>query len=147
MAVAVMRKLFEWIMSCRLFEWVTTFMMLGIAATILMSPDSLGRGAFRWMLVVGFTPLGLGLFFAVVGGLRCVALYANGRWCLWGPRLRALGAVCGAFIWAWMALALVFLTTETGTLSLGIFNWIALALGEIVSCARAGSDVRTKPGY
>jgi hypothetical protein len=141
------RRLFEWLLTCRLFEWVTTFIMLGMAATIIASPSSLEKGAFRWMLVVGFTPVVLGMFVGIVGAIRCVALYANGRSCLWGPRLRALGALGGAFIWVWMGLALVYLTNDTGTLSLGIFNWFGLALGEMVSCARAGSDVRAKPVY
>lgn len=141
-----MRRLINNLLTCRLFEWVTTFIMLGMAATIIASPQTLERGAFRWMLVVGFTPLVLGLILVALGGLRCVALYVNGRWALWGPRLRLVGALGGAFIWFWMALALIFLTNDTGTLSIGIFNWIGLTLGEIVSCARAGSDVRTKPG-
>lgn len=87
----------------------------------------------------------LAAFFGIVGGLRCAALYMNGRSPLWGPRLRFVGALAGAFIWGWMGLSLIMLTKDTGTFSIGIFNWIGLALGEIVSCARAGSDVRSKP--
>lgn len=134
-----------WMMSCRLFECVTTFIMLCTAATILASPATIERGAFRYMLVVGFTPLLLGLFFAVVGILRAVGLYGNGHWPMWGPRLRALGAGLGAFIWFWMAFALVMLTSETGTLSVGTFNWVGLAFGEVISCRRAGADVRSTP--
>lgn len=138
-----MTRALTWLLQCRLFEWVTTFIMLGMAATIIASPDTLARGAFRYMLVAGFTPLVLGAFFTLVGGVRLVALYINGRSKLWGPRLRMLGALGGAFVWSWMAIALVVLTQDTSTLSLGIFNWIGLVLGEVVSCARAGSDVRT----
>jgi hypothetical protein len=140
-----MNPIFCVLLRCRLFEWVTTFIMLGMAATIIVSPATIQAGAFRYMLVVGFTPIVLGMFFCVIGGVRIVALVVNGRSPVWGPRLRAVGALGGAFIWAWMALALLMLTRDTGTMSLGIFNWIGLTLGEVVSCARAGSDVRTKP--
>lgn len=138
-----MTRAINWLLHCRLFEWVTTFIMLGMSATILASPLTIQTGAFRYMLAIGFTPTLLGLFFAIVGGVRIVALVLNGHSRVWGPRLRALGALLGALIWAWMGIALVVLTKDTGTLSLGIFNWIGLTLGEIVSCARAGSDVRT----
>lgn len=140
-----MSRLIVMLSTCRLFEWVTTFIMLGMAVTLFISPATIRGGAFRYMLVVGFTPLLLGLFFAIVGGLRVCALVANGRSAVWGPRLRALGAIAGAFIWAWMALALVYVSRDTGTLSLGVFNWVGLTLGEIVSCARAGWDVRAGP--
>lgn len=139
----VMSGLYNWILTCRLFEWVTTFIMLGMAVTIILSPHTIEVGAFRYMLVVGFTPLLLGLFFAIVGGVRIMALIVNGRSGLWGPRLRAIGAILGAIIWAWMGIALVVLTNDTGTLSLGIFNWVGLTIGEVISCARAGSDVRS----
>lgn len=132
-------------LTCRLFEWVTTFIMLGMAATVIASPDTIEKGAFRYMLVAGFTPLVLGVFFVVVGSIRVGALYANGRSEVWGPRLRIVGALAGIFIWSWMGVALVMLTRDTGTLSLGIVNWIGLALGEVISCARAGSDVRPIP--
>lgn len=141
-----MTRAIGWLLSCRLFEWVTTGIMLGMAATIITSPATIEVGAFRYMLVAGFTPLVLGVFLTVVGSIRLGALYANGRSTLWGPRLRMVGALGGAFIWSWLALALVVLAIrETGTPPLGIFNWIGLAAGELVSCARAGSDVRSTP--
>jgi hypothetical protein len=138
----MMTRFLAWLLTCRLFEWVTTIIMLGMAATIIAYPDTLARGAFRYMLVAGFTPLGLGLFFSVVGCVRLTALIINGRSPTWGPRLRAVGAVGGVFIWSWMAVALAYLANDTGVPSIGIFNWVGLTLGEIVSCARASSDVR-----
>lgn len=142
-----MSRLIPWLLTCRLFEWVTTLIMLGMAVTIIASPETVERGAFRWMLVVGITPLVLGLLFVVIGGVRISALIVNGRSSLWGPRLRCYGAIGGGIIWAWLAIALVMLTNDTGTLSIGIVNYAGLALGEVVSCARAGSDVRTCPDH
>lgn len=139
-------RLMGCLLTCRLFEWVMTFVMLGMAGTIVASPDTIGKGAFRYMLAVGLTPLAVGLFFWIVGLVRVVALVLNGKSPLWGPRLRAIGAAGGALIWAWMAVALVYLTVDTGSLSLGIFNWVGLAFGEIISCVRAGADVRSNPG-
>lgn len=137
-----MTRVLTWLQQCRLFEWVTTFVMLGWAVTIVIWPDTITIGAFRWMLVAGFTPLVLGLFFAIVGGIRISALVVNGRSELWGPRLRAFGAVAGGIIWAWLAIALIFLVNETSAPSPGIWTYLGLMLGEIVSCTRAAADVR-----
>ena len=145
--MTIPQRFFYCLMNCRLFECVTTFVMLGMAATIIVSPLTIQRGDYRYMLVAGFTPLTLGLFFTIVGSLRVVALYANGRWILWGPRLRALGAAAGALMWSWLCIALGYLTVGTGILPLELFVWLGLAAGEILSTARAGADVRTKPGH
>lgn len=144
--MTISRRFLDWLMACRLFECVTTFVMLGMAVTIIASPVTIERGDYRYMLVAGFTPLVLGLFFTIVGILRVVALYGNGRFS-WGPQLRALGAAAGAVMWCWLCIALGYLTIVTGIVPLEIFNWLGLAAGEIVSMARAGADVRTKPGH
>lgn len=140
------RRLIGFLLTCRLFEWVMTFIMLGMACTIVYAPETIGKSAFRYMLVIVASPLAIGMFFWIVGAVRVVALLLNGHSPLWGPRLRAIGALGGALIWAWMAVALIYLTNDTGSPSLGIFNWVGLAAGEIISCARAGADVRTNPG-
>jgi hypothetical protein len=134
-------RLMQRLIALRLFECVTTLILLGLAATVVASPATIERGEFRYMLVK-FTPLALALLFAALGMLRLVALYANGRWPMWGPRLRAIGACGAAMLWAWMALALIVMTRDTGALPLAAAACIGLALGEIVSCAVAGSDVR-----
>lgn len=126
----------------RLFEWMTTGMMVGIVFTIAWTPATIQVGAFRYLLALGFTPTLLFVFFAVVGFARAASLYSNGRWPVWGPRGRAAGALLGGFIWGQMALALIFLTKDTGTLSIDIPVYVFLALGEAISCYRAAVDVR-----
>lgn len=145
--MTIPRRFFDWLMACHLFECVTTFVMLSMAVTIIALPATIQRGDYRYMLVDGFTPFVPGLFFAVVGVVRVVAFYGNGNWPLWGPRLRALGAAGGAFAWFWICTSLGYLTIVTGTLPLEIFVWFGLTAGEILSMARAGADVRTKPGH
>lgn len=124
----------------RLFEWVMTVAMIGVAVIMIVSPRSIEVGAFRYTLVLLGSPLLMTVFFALVGGFRAFALWGNGK-LKHGPRLRAAGAVLGALMWAQMALALVFLTGDTGTLSVGIPVYAALSGGEIISCYRAMRDV------
>lgn len=124
----------------RAIEWLTTCMMLGIAVSIAVTPQTVARGSFRYLLELGLTPAGLAVFFFLVGIARALALYLNGRWHPYGPRLRAGGALFGAMIWALMALALAYLTFETGTVSVGVPVYACLAGAEIYSCLRAGAD-------
>lgn len=128
-------------LASRLFEWVAACSMLGIAVTLAASPATIQRGSFRYMLDAGLTPSLLGPFFALVGVLRIIALYANGEWKPWGPRCRAAGALLGALIWGQMALALAQLTKDTSTISLGIPVYFCIILGELFSCYRAAADV------
>jgi hypothetical protein len=127
----------------RLFEWMTTLMMLGIAVVLAVTPASIALGSFRYLELAGFTPVMLGTAFMAGGALRIVALYLNGRSRVYGPRLRAAGALLGAFVWAEMAIALVHLTPVVGTISIGVPVYCFLALGEMMSCYRAATDVRS----
>jgi hypothetical protein len=126
-----------------LFEWCVTFMMVGIALCVFLTPKTIEMGAFRFMIGVGFTPMLTFLFFTACGVLRVIALYANGRW----PRgwiARCLGCVGGMILWSQMMVALVFLTATTQTLSLGIPVYLVLTIGEFVSCYRVAYDAHLR---
>jgi hypothetical protein len=122
-----------------LFEWATATMMIGIALCILATPKTIEMGAFRFMLNAGFTPIVAVIIFAVAGFGRMFALFANGRF-VHGAQFRAWGAVLGVFMWFHMMLALILLTVETGTLSVGIPVYAVLMFGEIVSCYRVAYE-------
>lgn len=128
----------------RLFEWVMTAAMLGLAIEIAIWPGTIGASAFRYMLQVVGTQ-NLGTFFAVAGLLRIAALTANGRWPVYGPRIRAVAAGCGALIWFQMLIALFILAPKSGIPSPGIPVYLALTFGELISAYRAATDVRSKP--
>lgn len=122
-----------------LTEWTTTSMMIGIALCILLTPMTIEMGSFRYLRDFGFTA-GVAVFtFAAVGLLRIFALYANGRW-PGGWKARLAGSVAGAMVWAYMAYALLLLTRETGTLSIGIPVYACLSVAEVISCYRIGLD-------
>lgn len=123
----------------RLFEWVMTVAMLGLAIEIFFWPGTIGASAFRYMLRV-IQPELLGGFFLIVGLFRIAALYANGNWPKFGPRIRALAAGAAALIWGQMLFALFALAPHTGIPSPGIPVYLALTLGEMISAYRAATD-------
>lgn len=128
--------------SNRMFEWISTAMMLGIAATLLLSPKSIEFSAFRLMLDAGLTQRSVEVFFLMAGWLRIIALFANGRLPVYGPAARAFGALAGAFIWGQMSVALLGLSPVTGTIAPGVPVYFALVVGELLSCVRAVRDGR-----
>jgi hypothetical protein len=125
----------------RLFEWMTSLMMIGIALTIMFDSRTIQQGGFYLIQNVGLTPDVLGILFTVGGAVRMLALRANGVWPIWGPRLRASCALGGALIWCQMGIALVKWSASEGYLSIGCAVYFVLALGELISCWRAGFDM------
>ena len=126
----------------RMFEWVMTVAMLGIALEVAIWPSSLASGSFRILLVV-INPTGVALFFGAFGLLRIAALMANGNWPEHGPRMRAMGAGAAALMWGQMCVALVLITPDLGGVpSAGIPVYASLTIGELFSAYRAISDAR-----
>jgi hypothetical protein len=126
----------------RLFEWLTSLMMLGIAVVLAISPNSIANGNFHILLATGFTAALVGPLFTLCGVTRLLALYANGVWQPWGPYCRAAGALVGAGIWGQMLFALAYNSQFTNSLSMGLPVYLFLMVGELISCYRAASDVR-----
>lgn len=121
----------------RLFELATTIMMLGIAGFLMIWPNSIESGSFRYVLTVVSATTIVGIYMAI-GLARIAALIANGHWEFWGPIIRAIGAFVGAVVWAQMAAALFMLIAEVGTPpSIGIPVYAVLALFELISMYRA----------
>ena len=128
----------------RMFEWVMTFAMLGIALEISFWPSSIESGSFRLLLII-ISPTGLSLFFGAFGLLRIAALIANGSWPEHGPRMRAMGAGAASLMWGQMCIALFLITPNQGGVpSAGIPVYFALTIGELLSAYRAISDARPR---
>lgn len=125
----------------RLFEWMTALMMLGIAAVLIVSPNSISQSNFRLMLEVGFSQSTVLFLFLLFGLTRVIALYFNGSW-KYGYRTRAACALGGSFVWVQMVLALAGNTYVTGTISPGVPVYTVLVIGELISCYRAVRDER-----
>jgi hypothetical protein len=125
----------------RLFEWVMSVSMALLAVEIFVWPDALRDSAFQWVVLVlpvdliGAVLLGAGIF-------RCAALIANGSSMVIGPRVRAIGALCGAVIWMQFAGALIKFSVEQHSASPGIPFWFVFTLAELRITYRAVLDVR-----
>lgn len=124
----------------RLFEWITSGMMLGIALDIAYSPHAIAAGGFHLLQNLGLTPRVLIAFFLITGLARLGSLYANGHLPIYGPWCRVACAALGAFIWAQMMLSLVVWSEAGDYLSIGVPVYFFLMVGEIVSSAMAAKD-------
>lgn len=127
----------------RLFEWMTAFMMLGMAIVIAANPQTVRAGGFYLMTNIGFTAPVLAVLFTFGGCVRIAALFANGLWVSWGPKMRAGCALLGASIWVQMGVALIAWSAQSGYLSVGVPVYLFLTVGELISCYRAATDART----
>jgi hypothetical protein len=125
----------------RIVEWLCGAMLINFSFISLLSPDTLAAGSFKYITVLEVTPNIFGWSCGIVGVVRCLALYYNGWGLPWSARVRALCAIFGAAVFGVLGLSLVYLTRDTGTLSLGIGTHFLLALVELYSCLRAGADV------
>lgn len=127
----------------RLFEWVMTAAMLGLALEISIWPETIQASAFRFILLAVSTQF-LGWFFLVAGAVRIAALVANGSWPVYGPWVRAVASGAAALIWAQMDIALFILIPLNDAPSPGIPVYFALTIGELISCYRALSDAEPR---
>ncbi len=128
----------------RLFEWMTSLMMLGMAIVIGLNPQTVKVGGFYLLANIGLTAPMLGVLFTFISCARIAALVANGIWPTWGPRARAGCALMGAALWVQMMSALAAWSSHNGYISIGVPVYLCLTLGELISCYRAATDVRIR---
>lgn len=127
----------------RLFEWVMATAMVLLAVQTFVWPETLRTGAFYWLAVLMPGPF-IGIFLLLFGIARFGALVANGRSLVYGPFVRAFGALAGAVLWAQFELAMFADFTVKGPPSPGIPFFFAFTLAELYSAYRAANDVRIR---
>jgi hypothetical protein len=127
----------------RLFEWTMATAMVLLAAETFVWPRTLDASAFNWLTTL-LPGSFIGVFLLLFGVIRVAALIANGRSLVYGPRVRALGALAGAVLWAQFDLALIAAYTVKGPPSPGIPFWFTFTLAELYSAYRAASDDRSR---
>ncbi len=88
----------------RLFEWAMAIPMVLLAVEIFVWPLTLEDSAFYWLTAIMPSSY-IGTFLLLFGSARCAALVVNGRSHIHGPRVRAIGALAGAVMWAQFDLA------------------------------------------
>jgi hypothetical protein len=107
-------------------------MMIGIALLISTNPQAADAHSFD-LIGVAVVDDWLAPAFLIVGVVRMAALLANGHWPVYGPWMRAGGALVGALIWSQMCLSLVLLALP----SPGIPIYAVLTGSELISIYRA----------
>jgi uncharacterized membrane protein HdeD (DUF308 family) len=126
----------------RLFEWVMATAMVLLAVQTFAWPRTLGASAFH-LLTEAIPSEFIGAFLLMFGVARIAALIANGRSRVYGPWVRATGALGGAVLWAQFELALLGDLSFDKPPSPGIPFWFAFILAELYSGYRAASDARS----
>ncbi|MBN9444401.1 hypothetical protein [Bosea sp. (in: a-proteobacteria)] len=114
--------------------------MLLFAFTLALPGDSLDRGALRLLADNGASEEAMALLFAVMGTMRSVALFANGKLPLYGPLMRYAGSLVGALTWSAMMTPLLLDSLITRKVSLFVPLLGMLTLGELISVYRAVRD-------
>ena len=137
-------KHIEYYVEGRLFEWVMGLSMLGLAIEIWKHPAILENSSFQQLTEV-LSPFFVGVFMAVVGGVRVIALLINGHWVVehrTGPLLRAGAAVLCGWMWAQFAWALIDGSLERGYTFPSLPFWLMFSLGEIYVAYKAALNAR-----
>lgn len=129
----------------RLFEWAMAVSMLLLAVQTFVWPRTLEASAFHYLVLV-MPSACVGVFLFLFGLARCGALIANGRSRVYGPRVRAIGCLAGAVMWAQFDLALLaaYSMKISGPPSPGIPFWFVFTFAELYSAYRAASNVRSR---
>ena len=130
----------------RSIEWFSALAMLVLATILVMPGDTMAGPSFREFDHYGLNEARLAAALGIVGAVRVVALWINGRWPR-GPMLRIGGSVIGAMIWgqiAWLITLGALLNNGTISTDTGIYT--LLAIGEILSIYKAAFDARYERG-
>lgn len=115
----------------RLFEWAMALALITVGLQVAVWPVLLGEWSRAWPVMV------------LVGMGRSLALIANGRSYVYGPRIRAFGALIGALVWSQILVALLVVAPRHDAPSLEVPVLFIMTLCELYSSYRAATDVRT----
>lgn len=130
----------RWILN-RLFEGIMALALFNLGVHLMVWPKAVETSAFHYMLdITG--PHVLAFVYLTFGVMRIVCLFANGRFRIWGPRLRAVGAIVGGCLWLTMCVALIRYSAGP-TPSPGIPLYFTLFIGELFATFMAASDDRS----
>lgn len=129
----------------RLFEWVVAGMMILIGFTLAL-PGEVASDPLNIIVHSGAVGEdGLAFFFGAVGLVRAMALWANGRIPVHGPRARAICSSLGVIIWSQMTAASIWAGMVGGRTTLAAAIYGSLTVGEFLSIYRATYDAGRNP--
>lgn len=128
-------------LDVRLFEWAFSVPLVLLGVSILIWPK-VAHGSILQVLVENVGPTSSALAFIIIGVVGIVALVANGKSLLIGPRLRALSAVVRSVLWLTFVLSMARVSLAQGFPSPMVFFWSSFAGTEVFISFRAAADVR-----
>lgn len=128
-------------LDVRVFEWAFSVPLALLGVAILIWPQ-VAHGSILQVLVETVGPTFSALAFIVIGIVGIVALVANGKSLLIGPRLRALSAVVRSVLWLTFVLSMARVSLAQGFPSPMVFFWSSFAGTEVFIAFRAAADVR-----
>jgi hypothetical protein len=132
----------------RVVEWQCTIILLSLGLTAAVWPESITseQSAFKYLQGIGVTPAFFSWTCMMIGFIRTGALYFNGRGLPLSARIRAVGAIFGAVVFAHLGWSLAFIYKDRNSLSLSVCVFVILAGVEVYSTLRAGADVNDEDG-
>jgi len=124
----------------KLFEWVMTLTMLGMAVEIGFFPETLESSVF-FLITDTLGTNFIGFFCTVIGLIRFGGLLFSGgilfNGVRTGPWLRAVAAVLSSAMWAQFVVGLFKFSIFQGYPTPGIPLWLFITLGEVYIAYRA----------
>ncbi|WP_373354063.1 hypothetical protein [Pseudoroseicyclus sp. CXY001] len=127
----------------RATEWLTSLVLLGFALALMLPGETMAEPSFSTFDGIGFDDAMVSTPLALIAAMRLVALYINGSWRR-TPTLRMAGAVVGAGIFGFLAMAFgwPYVIGAAVAPSTGAGTYTVLALFEILAAYRSGADAR-----
>lgn len=130
----------------RSIEWFSSLAMLNWALILTLPGDTMSGSSFSEFRHYGLDEIRLAVVLGIVGAVRVVVLWVNGRWPR-GPSLRIAGCVIGALIWSQVAWLIALGTiVGQGVVSTGTGVYAMLAFAEVLSIYKAAFDARYDRG-
>jgi len=126
----------------RATEWLTSGVLLTFGLTLALPGDTMAAPTFHVLAGLGMDDASLSAPLTLVGTSRLAALYINGSWKR-SPMLRMVGAIIGAGVFGFLAVAFVLpMVVEGVPPSTGPGTYLVLALFDALAAHRSGADVR-----
>lgn len=123
--------------EARAIEWWNGFILLAWGAYVILHPGLFqGPTGPTWtglLMIADQEVWGFSAF--VIGSIRVVALFINGKWGV-TPLIRVLTSFMSVFVWFWIAVGLI----KSGIPNTGIVVYSWLMVADMYSAYRAASD-------
>lgn len=126
---------FKWV---RLPEWYNSCVLILFGFQLLANPEIINSPSYSGFVLMRFNNVVLGSLLILVGLVRGIALYINGRWNP-TPIIRAIGAAIGAQLF--MSITVSFILSPPNT---GWPTYLIFVISEFVAITIAVAEYRKR---